>query len=129
MDHSRLEPPCLPEDVPGQLLRSLASPEQLREMDVPQLERLAEEIRRLILHTVSRTGGHLAPNLGVVELTIALHRTFRPPHDLIVWDVGHQCYAHKILTDRRDRFHTLRQHGGISGFPFWPWRGRPPRWD
>ncbi|HNT35309.1 MAG TPA: 1-deoxy-D-xylulose-5-phosphate synthase, partial [bacterium] len=81
------------------------------------LDMLAEEIRDLIVTTVSRTGGHLAPSLGAVELTLALHRVFDSPRDKIIWDVGHQSYAHKILTGRRDQFHTLRQFKGISGFP------------
>jgi 1-deoxy-D-xylulose-5-phosphate synthase len=80
-------------------------------------ERLAAEIREVIIATVSRTGGHLAPSLGVVELTIALQAVFPTPRDRIVWDVGHQCYAHKLLTGRLERFCTLRQGGGISGFP------------
>jgi 1-deoxy-D-xylulose-5-phosphate synthase len=81
------------------------------------LEQLAAEIRQKIVETVSETGGHLAPNLGVVELTIALHYVFDAPKDKIIWDVGHQAYAHKLITGRRDRFHTLRTYGGISGFP------------
>lgn len=81
------------------------------------MDRLAREIRRLVVQTVGRTGGHLAPALGVVELTLALHRVFDTPDDRIIWDVGHQSYAHKIVTGRRDRFGTLRQHGGLSGFP------------
>ncbi len=81
------------------------------------LERLASEIRTRIIETVARTGGHLAPNLGVVELTIALHRVFSSPRDRIVWDVGHQTYTHKLLTGRRLAFDTLRQEGGLSGFP------------
>ena len=82
-----------------------------------QLEKLAVEIRQLLVETVSHTGGHLAPNLGVVELTLALHKVFDTPHDKIVWDVGHQAYVHKLLTGRREQFHTLRQKGGLSGFP------------
>jgi len=92
------------------------SPQDLKKLTIPELTLLAEEVRELILHTVCRTGGHLASSLGVVELTIALHYVFDSPNDKIVWDVGHQCYTHKILTGRRDTFHTLRQHGGISGF-------------
>jgi 1-deoxy-D-xylulose-5-phosphate synthase len=75
------------------------------------------ELRDFVLHSVSQTGGHLSSNLGTVELTIALHYVFNTPHDRLVWDVGHQTYPHKILTGRRDRMHTLRQLGGISGFP------------
>ena len=78
---------------------------------------MAQEIREKIISTVAKTGGHLAPSLGVVELTIALHYVFDCPRDKIVWDVGHQAYAHKLLTGRQDRFHTLRQYGGLSGFP------------
>jgi len=81
------------------------------------LTELADEIRHFIIETVSQTGGHLGASLGVVELTIALHYVFDSPHDKLIWDVGHQCYAHKILTGRRDQFHTLRQYKGISGFP------------
>lgn len=98
------------------LLDKLHSVEQLREWDIPMLQQLAEELREFLIATVSKTGGHLAPNLGVVELTIALHRVFDTPRDKIIWDVGHQAYVHKIITDRKDRFHTLRTYGGISGF-------------
>lgn len=86
-------------------------------MNVSELSQLADEIRPYITDVVSRTGGHLSSNLGVVELTIALHYVFNTPEDKIVWDVGHQCYTHKMLTGRRDKFETLRQDGGISGFP------------
>jgi len=86
-------------------------------MTVSELSQLADEIRPYITDVVSRTGGHLSSNLGVVELTIALHYVFNAPEDKIVWDVGHQCYTHKILTERREKFETLRQDGGISGFP------------
>ncbi len=99
------------------LLEKIDSPKDLKKLRLPQLEKLAEELRRVIVETVAETGGHLAPNLGVVELTIALHYVFDSPKDKIVWDVGHQAYAHKLLTGRRDRFHTLRQYGGIAGFP------------
>ncbi|MFV0678111.1 1-deoxy-D-xylulose-5-phosphate synthase [Variovorax sp. tm] len=99
------------------LLHSLEGPGDLRRLGPHQLPQLAQELRTFLLHSVARTGGHLSPNLGVVELTIALHHVFDTPHDRIVWDVGHQTYAHKILTGRRDRMHTLRQAGGISGFP------------
>ncbi len=92
------------------------SPEDLKALPEKALPEVAREIRRLIIETVSRTGGHLAPSLGAVELAIALHRVFSSPKDKIIWDVGHQAYAHKIICGRRDRFHTLRQHGGISGF-------------
>jgi 1-deoxy-D-xylulose-5-phosphate synthase len=99
------------------LLDNINSPEDLKRIPRAELPNLAQEIRQLIVDVVSKTGGHLASNLGVVELTIALHYVFDVPRDKIVWDVGHQAYTHKILTGRRDRFHTLRQHGGISGFP------------
>ncbi|NQU13088.1 MAG: 1-deoxy-D-xylulose-5-phosphate synthase, partial [Desulfobacteraceae bacterium] len=105
---------------PGEEYRFLDridSPADLKELSLDQLETLADEIRQKIIDTVSKTGGHLAPNLGVVELTIALHYVFDTPKDKIIWDVGHQAYAHKLLTGRRDRFHTLRPYGGISGFP------------
>src|SRR5436190_15278876 len=91
-------------------------PEQLRALTLRQLEQLAEEMRREIIEKVSVRGGHLAPNLGVVELTMALHSVFRTPQDLLVWDIGHQAYVHKLLTGRRDRFHTIRQFGGLSGY-------------
>ncbi|HHT91389.1 MAG: 1-deoxy-D-xylulose-5-phosphate synthase [Bacillota bacterium] len=93
------------------------SPEDLKKLDLHALELLAEEIRSHIISTVERTGGHLGANLGVVELTLALHTVLSAPRDKIIWDVGHQCYPHKLITGRKDRFHTLRQWGGISGFP------------
>lgn len=99
------------------LLDRIDSPADLKGLSLDQLETLAQEIRQKIIDTVSKTGGHLAPSLGVVELTLALHYVFDAPKDKIIWDVGHQAYAHKILTGRRDRFHTLRTYGGISGFP------------
>ena len=98
-------------------LKNLASPADLKGFTLSQLEELAVEIREAILDTVSKTGGHLASSLGVVELTLALHRVFDTPVDKIVWDVGHQAYAHKLLTGRLGRFDTLRQFGGLSGFP------------
>ena len=97
-------------------LNKIESPEDLKRLQRSELPELAREIRKVIIETVSRTGGHLAPSLGVVELTIALLYVFDPPNDKIIWDVGHQAYAHKLLTGRRDRFHTLRQYGGLSGF-------------
>lgn len=93
------------------------SPEDLKKIRREELHKLAGEIRERIIEVVSRTGGHLAPNLGVVELTIALHYVFDTPRDKLIWDVGHQSYTHKLLTGRRDRFHTLREFNGISGFP------------
>jgi 1-deoxy-D-xylulose-5-phosphate synthase len=98
------------------ILDKVNSPADLKTLPPEELAPLAEEIRALIIDTVSRTGGHLAANLGVVELTLALLRTFDPPGDKIVWDVSHQAYAYKILTGRKERFATLRQFGGISGF-------------
>ncbi len=102
---------------PQNLLDRIDSPSDLKHLTIEQLEQLAKEIRAKIIETVSRNGGHLAPSLGVVELAIAIHYVFDTPNDKVIWDVGHQAYAHKILTSRRDRFHTLRTHGGISGFP------------
>ncbi|MFQ5428165.1 MAG: 1-deoxy-D-xylulose-5-phosphate synthase [Thermodesulfobacteriota bacterium] len=99
------------------LLDRIASPEDMKGLDSDELKSLAEEVRQLIVEVVSSTGGHLASSLGAVDLAVALHYVYDTPRDRIVWDVGHQAYAHKILTGRRDRFHTLRTHGGISGFP------------
>jgi 1-deoxy-D-xylulose-5-phosphate synthase len=101
----------------SRLLEKIQGPADLRLLDPQQLSQLAEELREEIIKTVSKTGGHLASSLGVVELTIVLHYVFNTPHDKIIWDVGHQSYAHKILTGRREYFKTLRQHGGMSGFP------------
>jgi 1-deoxy-D-xylulose-5-phosphate synthase len=98
------------------ILDSIDSPVQLRALKPAQIGQLAEEIRREIIEKVSVKGGHLAPNLGVVELTMALHYVFDTPHDLLVWDIGHQAYVHKLLTGRRERFHTIRQFGGLSGY-------------
>ncbi|MDQ1256689.1 MAG: 1-deoxy-D-xylulose-5-phosphate synthase, partial [Candidatus Hydrogenedentes bacterium] len=99
------------------ILKRLSSPRGLKSLSIEELTRLAGEIRAQIVETVTQNGGHLASSLGVVELTIALHYVFDFEKDAIVWDVGHQCYAHKILTGRRDAFHTLRKRDGISGFP------------
>ncbi len=99
------------------ILDTIDSPADLKPLSRDQLEQLAREIRELLIETVSKTGGHLAPNLGVVELTIGLHRALDCPHDKIVWDVGHQAYVHKLLTGRRERFDTLRTYGGVCGFP------------
>ena len=99
------------------LLEKINSPKDLKKFTIPELIRLAEEIRPFIVDVISKTGGHLSSNLGVVELTIALHYIFDTPEDMIIWDVGHQCYTHKILTERQDRFGTIRQNGGLSGFP------------
>jgi 1-deoxy-D-xylulose-5-phosphate synthase len=98
------------------LLESIASPADLKQLDRAALKELSAELRTFIIDSVSRTGGHLASNLGVVELSVALHSVFDTPSDRIVWDVGHQTYAHKILTGRRERMHTLRQTDGLSGF-------------
>ncbi len=99
------------------MLSRIDKPSQLKQLSIPQLQQLAQEIRETIIQTVSTNGGHLAPNLGVVELTLALHYVFDTAHESITWDVGHQSYAHKLITGRREQFHTLRQYGGISGFP------------
>ncbi len=99
------------------LLDTINSPQDIKDFNLNELNQLAEEIRERIVTTVAKSGGHLAPSLGVVELTIALHYIFDTPKDKIVWDVGHQSYAHKLLTGRREQFHTLRQQDGISGFP------------
>ena len=98
-------------------LEGLDSPADLKKLSLSDLPGLAEEIRQEIVRVVSRTGGHLAPSLGTVELTLALHYAFDSPRDKIIWDVGHQSYAHKLLTGRRDRFETLRQLDGVAGFP------------
>lgn len=99
------------------LLERIDNPEQLRRLSRSQLPQLADELRRFLLNTVSSTGGHLASNLGVVELTIALHYAYRTPHDRLIWDVGHQSYPHKILTGRRERMGSIRQRHGLAGFP------------
>jgi len=99
------------------MLEKIAAPANLRELSYEELVKLASEIREQIVKTISVNGGHLASSLGVVELTIALHRVFDSPNDKIIWDVGHQCYAHKILTGRLDKFDTIRRYGGLSGFP------------
>ncbi|MGD8348234.1 MAG: 1-deoxy-D-xylulose-5-phosphate synthase [Gammaproteobacteria bacterium] len=99
------------------LLARIDSPADLREFDQSELPALAQEIRDFLLQTLAQTGGHLASGLGSVEITIALHYLFDTPHDRLIWDVGHQCYPHKILTGRRDRMSQIRQKGGLSGFP------------
>jgi len=99
------------------LLETINDPEDLRKLPRAQLKALADELRAFILDSVSKTGGHLSSNLGTVELTIALHYVFNTPYDRLVWDVGHQTYPHKVLTGRRERMRTLRQLGGLSGFP------------
>ena len=99
------------------LLQSVNDPADLRRLPRAQLKALAAQLRAYVLHSVAQTGGHLSSNLGTVELTVALHCVFNTPHDRLVWDVGHQTYPHKILTGRRGRMGSLRQHGGLSGFP------------
>ena len=98
------------------ILPKIKSPSDLKKLDEAKLPLLAEEVRDTIISTVSETGGHLASNLGVVELTIALHKVFNSPNDKIIWDVGHQVYTHKLLTGRYEVFPTLRCEKGISGF-------------
>lgn len=101
----------------NKFLDKINSPADVKKLSLPQLEQLAKEIRQLLISVISHTGGHLAPNLGVVELTLALHKVFNTPEDKIIFDVGHQAYIHKIITGRREQFPTLRQYGGLSGFP------------
>jgi 1-deoxy-D-xylulose-5-phosphate synthase len=101
----------------GGLLEQVGGPDDIKGLTASQLKALAEEIRQFILDSVSRGGGHLASNLGVVELTLALHHVFDFKSDKLLWDVGHQCYAHKIITGRREQFARLRKADGISGFP------------
>ena len=104
-------------NLPYSLLQTIASPDDLRRLARPQLAQLATELRAYLLDSVAKTGGHLSSNLGTVELTVALHYVFNTPNDRVVWDVGHQTYPHKILTGRRERMASLRQLGGLSGFP------------
>ncbi|KUO50545.1 MAG: 1-deoxy-D-xylulose-5-phosphate synthase [Desulfitibacter sp. BRH_c19] len=99
------------------ILEKISGPQDLKSLSISELEQLAKEVRVKLLDTVSITGGHLAPSLGVTELTIALHSVYNSPSDKVVWDVGHQSYVHKLITGRYEKFHTLRQYGGISGFP------------
>ncbi len=103
--------------VPGPLLSKINSPEDLRKLSPEQLPEVCHELRDFIIDTVAIHGGHFGASLGVVELTVALHYAYKTPEDLLVWDVGHQAYGHKILTGRRDSFHTNRKYGGVSGFP------------
>ncbi len=98
------------------VLDRVNSPKDLKKLNDNELEELCSDIRELLINTVSKTGGHLASNLGVVELTVAMHKVFNSPNDQIVFDVGHQCYTHKILTGRKHKFSTLRTENGISGF-------------
>src|SRR5665811_1122590 len=99
------------------LLETIHGPRDLDGLTKDQLVELAAEVRAFLVAEISKTGGHLGPNLGVVEMTIAIHRLFDSPRDAIVFDTGHQSYVHKILTGRRDQFPTLRQEGGLSGYP------------
>src|SRR6516225_3595089 len=100
----------------GALLDTIQSPADVKRLSFTELADLAEEIRTFLIQTLSKTGGHLGPNLGVVELTLALHYVFNTPQDKFVWDVSHQVYTHKILTGRRERLDTIRQPGGLNGF-------------
>jgi 1-deoxy-D-xylulose-5-phosphate synthase len=102
---------------PGELLKSINFPEDLRKLKDDQLKQVCDELRQFIIDIVSVNGGHFGASLGVVELTVALHYAFNTPYDQLVWDVGHQAYGHKILTGRRNVFHTNRIYQGISGFP------------
>src|SRR4051794_7037721 len=104
-------------DAPYALLRSIRGPADLRSLSPDELVELSAEIRCFLIEQVSQTGGHLGPNLGVVELTLAVHRVFDSPSDPIVFDTGHQSYVHKIVTGRQDAFPTLRQRHGLSGYP------------
>src|SRR3982075_4688423 len=99
------------------MLEQIRGPADLQRLSQQQLTDLAGEIRQFLIHKVAATGGHLGPNLGVVELTLALHRIFDSPHDAIIWDTGHQSYVHKLLTGRGEAFDSLRQPGGLSGYP------------
>src|SRR6266436_770226 len=105
------------EIMPGPLLKTIDSPDDLKKLPREQLHQVCDELRQYIIDVVSVYGGHFGASLGVVELTVALHYVFNTPYDQLVWDVGHQAYGHKILTGRRDVFHTNRFYKGISGFP------------
>ena len=99
------------------MLESIHSPSDVKRLNSTQTRQLCDELRTFLVRSVAKTGGHLASNLGVVELTVAIHRVFDTSRDRLVFDVGHQCYVHKILTGRREQMDTLRQFGGLSGFP------------
>ena len=101
----------------GRLLDDINSPADLKKIGLDKLPVLADEIRQVIINTVASSGGHLASSLGAVELIIGLHYCLNAPEDIIIWDVGHQAYTHKLLTGRKERFHTLRKIGGLSEFP------------
>ena len=109
----------------SKIIDTINEPKNIKELTEKQKQELAEEIRKEIINIVSKTGGHLASNLGVVELTIALHSVFNTPKDKIVWDVGHQTYVHKMITGRKEKLSTLRQLNGISGFP----KGKESNYD
>src|SRR5436190_21458274 len=100
----------------SQYLERVDSPALVKKLSLDQLQKLAEEIRQELITGLAKNGGHLGPNLGVVELTLALHYVFNTPKDKFIWDVSHQIYVHKLLTGRKDRFHTIRSTGGLSGF-------------
>ena len=100
----------------GRILDRVDSPQDLKKLTPEELSALAADCRETIIETITRTGGHLASNLGVVELTLALHRAFESPKDRLVWDTSNQCYTHKLVTGRRDRFSSIRTPGGLSGF-------------
>src|SRR5580692_2979140 len=99
------------------ILQSIETPSDIKDLSQEELVTLAEEIRSFIIESVTTTGGHLGSNLGAIELTLAVHRVFDSPRDVILWDTGHQAYAHKLLTGRREEFASLRQRGGLSGYP------------
>ena len=99
------------------MIEQIKSPADIKALDLAQLNSLCEEIRQFLITKVSKTGGHLGPNLGVVELTLAIHRAFDSPRDVVLFDTGHQSYVHKIVTGRADSFDGLRQRGGIAGYP------------
>ena len=99
------------------VLGRVSAPDDLRDLTTCELSELADEIRDFLVQKVAATGGHLGPNLGVVELTLAVHRVFDSPTDPVIFDTGHQAYVHKIVTGRRDEFDTLRKQGGLSGYP------------
>src|ERR1035437_9243358 len=101
----------------GKLLDKIEYPSDLRKFKEEDLPQISKELRQFIIDVVSQKGGHFGASLGVVELTVALHYVFNTPYDQLVWDVGHQAYGHKLITGRRDEFHTNRVHNGISGFP------------
>ncbi len=106
----------IPNQAFNKILLKVSSPQNLKELSLEQLETLSSELREAIILNLSKTGGHLASNLGMIETTIALHYVFNSPTDKLIFDVGHQCYAHKLLTGRQNSFNTLRQYKGLSGF-------------